>query len=246
MSYLSHSRGRAIGVRFLIISLILAAFPQVDLFVSGLFYAEGFPFDETWLQRSIRMVTTAVLAVSILGAAAVYLLNRLLGRDVWGIDGRRVGYLVLVLAIGAGLVVNFTLKDNFGRARPRDIAEFGGGKAFTPAFSVGTECRKNCSFSSGEAAAGFFPIALVYAFARRRRAAFVAAILFGAAVSVARIAAGAHFLSDTIVSFFVMWLLADALYFAMGLAPRHAAPQPLPLGASRTAVAATTHRAPAE
>jgi lipid A 4'-phosphatase len=246
LSYLSQPRGRAIVVRFLLTSIILAAFPQADLFVSGLFYADGFPFDETWLQRSIRVVTTAVVGISILGAGAVYLLNRLLGRSLWNIDGRRVGYLVLVLALGAGLIVNLALKDNFGRARPRDIAEFGGGRTFTPAFSVSAECHKNCSFSSGEAAAGFFPIALAYALGRRRGVAFVAAILFGVVVSVARIAAGAHFLSDTIVSFFIMWLLADALYYAMGLAPREKARRLLPVGASPSTVAATRHRSPAE
>lgn len=246
MSYLSQSRGRAIVVRFLVTSLVLAAFPQADLFVSGLFYADGFPFDETWLQRSIRVLTTVVLGISILGVAAVYLLNRLLGRSLWSIDGKRVGYLVLVLALGAGLIVNLALKDNFGRARPRDVAEFGGARTFTPAFSVSAECHKNCSFSSGEAAAGFFPIALAYALARRRRAAFIAAILFGSAVSVARIAAGAHFLSDTIVSFFIMWLLADALYFAMGLAPKEQALQRMPKSASPTRVAATSRRAPVE
>jgi lipid A 4'-phosphatase len=246
LGYLSQLHGRAIIVRFLVTSFILATFPQLDLYVSGLFYADGFPFDETWLQRSMRVATTAVLGISILGAGAVYLLNRLLGRELWTVDGRRVGYLVLVLALGAGLVVNLVLKDNFGRARPRDIAEFGGTRTFTPAFTVSAECHKNCSFSSGEAAAGFFPIALAYAFARRRRAAFIAAILFGSAVSVARIAAGAHFLSDTIVSFFIMWLLADALYFVMGLARPEQARALVPIGASRTTVAATSHRARVE
>jgi lipid A 4'-phosphatase len=246
LRHLNQPRGRAIVARFLAASVVLAAFPQVDLFVSGLFYADGFPFDETWPQRSIRTVTTAVVSLSVLGAGAVYLFNRVLGRRFGGIDGKRVAYLVLVLALGAGLIVNLALKDNFGRARPRDVAEFGGTRTFTPAFSVSGECRKNCSFSSGEAAAGFFPIALAYALGRRRRAVFIAAIVFGSVVSVARIAAGAHFLSDTVVSFFIMWLLADALYFAMGLAPREATRQLMPVGASPSRVAATTRRAPVE
>jgi lipid A 4'-phosphatase len=246
LRYLNRSRGRAIVVRFLVTSIVLAAIPQLDLFVSGLFYADGFPFDETWLQRSIRTATTVVLGISILGVAAIYLLNRVLGSRVWSIDGKRVGYLVLVLALGAGLVVNLVLKDNFGRARPRDIAEFGGSRVFTPAFAVSAECRKNCSFSSGEAAAGFFPIALAYAFGRRRRVVFVAAVLFGSVVSVARIAAGAHFLSDTIVSFFIMWLLADALYFAMGLARPEPVRPLVSIGASPTTVAASRHRARVE
>jgi len=109
------------------------------------------------------------------------------------------------------------LKDNFGRARPRDVVEFGGYKQYTAPFVVGGQCGKNCSFSSGEAAGGFFALALALALSRRR-AALVVAAGFGAFVSFCRIASGAHFLSDTVVSFFVMLLVADVLYYYLVLA----------------------------
>jgi lipid A 4'-phosphatase len=121
-------------------------------------------------------------------------------------------YLLLVLTVGAGLIVNVGLKDNFGRARPRDIAEFGGTKQFTAAYVVGRECNTNCSFSSGDAAGGFFSLALALALSRRR-AVLAAAVAVGIVVSLARIASGAHFFSDTVVSFFVMLMVADVLHF---------------------------------
>ena len=60
-----------------------------------------------------------------------------------------------MLVLGAGLVVNGILKDDFGRARPRDIEAFGGSSQFTPAFVVSHECDRNCSFSSGDGAGAF-------------------------------------------------------------------------------------------
>jgi lipid A 4'-phosphatase len=90
--------------------------------------------------------------------------------------------------------------------------EFGGSQVYTPAFVASNACHKNCSFSSGEAAGGFFAVAVAWALGRRR--ALVAAGLgLGAFVSFCRVASGAHFLSDTVVSFFVMLLVADVLYY---------------------------------
>ena len=144
----------------------------------------------------------------------VYLVNRFSKRALWKVDGKKVCYLFLVLVVGSGLIVNVVLKDNFGRARPRDIVEFGGSKLFTPAFVVSKECKKNCSFSSGESAGAFFSIALALALTRRRRL-FAAAVGLGVLVSLCRIAAGGHFFSDTVVSFFVMLILADVLHHYM-------------------------------
>ena len=219
MGYVNQARARFIIVCFTLCSLLLVAFPQVDLFVSGLFYADGFPFIATPLQKLIREATTFFLCATFAVFVAAWSFNRLRRRNLWGIDGRKVCYLLLVLVLGAGLIVNFGFKDHFGRARPRNVVEFGGSQTFTPAFALSSQCRKNCSFSSGEAAAGFFSIAIVYALGRRRRAIVATAVAFGMVVSIARIAAGAHFFSDAVVSFFVMWLLADCLHHYMRLAP---------------------------
>jgi lipid A 4'-phosphatase len=219
LGYLMRGRGRNILLCFVATSVLLVMFPQIDLAISGIFAASGFSFAGTAWQRFVRGMTTAFLCVSIVGIVLLYLTNRALERSVLSFDGKRLAYVLIVLVVGAGLIVNLALKDNFGRARPRDVVEFGGGKIFTAAFAISTECRKNCSFSSGEAAAGFFSIALVYALGRRRRMALVAAISFGAIISMARIASGAHFLSDTIVSFFIMWFVADGLHYYMRLDP---------------------------
>jgi len=211
MHYLKFRRSRIILAAFACFSILAVTFPAIDISISRLFFHAGFPRDQGW-QLFMHDALNWFLCVSIGGVAAIYSWNVLRKRNVLGIDGRRVAYLFLVLIVGGGLIVNVMLKDNFGRVRPRDIVEFGGTKQFTPAFVVSRECNTNCSFSSGDAAGGFFSIALALALTRRR-AVFAGAIAIGAVVSLGRISSGAHFFSDTVVSFFVMLLVADALYY---------------------------------
>ncbi|HKU17172.1 MAG TPA: phosphatase PAP2 family protein [Steroidobacteraceae bacterium] len=195
-------------------SLLFKAFPGVDIGVSRLFFDGSFYLRQRWWATFMHESMGWFLCLCLTGVVGLYAWNKLSKRNLCGIDGKRVVYLFLVLIVGAGLIVNVALKDNFGRARPRDIAEFGGSRQYTPPFVVSGECDKNCSFSSGEAAGGFFPLALALAFGRRR-ALFVAAAGFGVVVSFCRVATGAHFFSDTVVSFFVMLTVAEVLYFYM-------------------------------
>jgi lipid A 4'-phosphatase len=224
MAYLKKGRSQIILACFLLFSLVVVMFPAIDIGVSRLFYHGGFPRDQWW-QSLLHDSLNWFLSVSLGSVVVVYALNKILKRNFFNVDGRRVIYLFAVLIIGAGLIVNWTLKDNFGRARPRDVAEFGGHKVFTPAFVISHECRTNCSFSSGDAAGGFFSLALVFALARRSRVALVAGVAVGLIESMARISSGAHFFSDTGVSFFVMLITADVLYFyiVMTAAERRAA-----------------------
>jgi lipid A 4'-phosphatase len=218
MQYLKLGRSQIILASFVLFSLVVAVYPAIDISISRLFFHGHFPRDQWW-QALLHDSLNWFLGVSLGAVVALYAINRLYKRKICNVDGKRVAYLFLVLAIGAGLIVNVGLKDNFGRARPRDVAEFGGPKVFTPAFVISHECRTNCSFSSGDAAGGFFSLALVFALARRRRVALVAAIAVGGIESVARISSGAHFFSDTGVSFFVMLIVADVLCFYLVMTP---------------------------
>ncbi len=188
--------------------MLLVAFPGADLGISGLFFDHGFFMaDQSWTRILHASVTWFVVG-SLIAVATAYAFNRM--------AGRKAVYLLLVLAFGGGFVVNGMLKDGFGRARPRDVAEFGGAGRFTPAFVLSSACDRNCSFSSGDSAGAFFALAFTFA-GGRRRLATTAAAGYGVLVSAARIAAGAHFLSDTIVSFFVMLVVSDALHYRMFL-----------------------------
>lgn len=237
MGYLKRGRSQVILASFLLFSVLVTVFPAIDIAISRFFFHDGFPRDQWW-QSTLHDSLNWFLGLSLGAAVSLYVINRVFGKKICDVDGRRVVYLFLVLIIGAGLIVNVVLKDNFGRARPRDVAEFGGHKTFTPAFVVSSECRTNCSFSSGDAAGGFFSLALVFALARRRRTALVAGLAVGGIESLARISSGAHFFSDTGVSFFVMLIVADVLYYYMIVAPdERMAPLPAPILAPAYATA---------
>ena len=211
MHYLKLRRSRTILVLFAASALLFMAFPAIDIFISRLFFDQGFYLRREWWTTLMHESMGYFLSLSLASVVALYLWNKLTKRNLCGVDGRRVAYLFLVLILGAGVIVNMALKDNFGRARPRDIVQFGGTEHYTPPFVISGECNRNCSFSSGEAAGGFFSLALAFALSRRRAWLVVGAGL-GAIVSFCRIASGAHFFSDTVVSFFVMLIVADVLY----------------------------------
>lgn len=211
MNYLRLQRCRVIVGSFLLFAVFILAFPGVDLQIAGVFH-DGHTFlKDQWWQKLLQDGLVYFLGISFGAVVAVYLWNRLFGTNIGNVDGRRVVYLLLVGIIGAGLIVNVAFKNNVGRARPRDVAEFGGTRHFTPPFIPANQCRTNCSFSSGDAAGAFFAIALATALSQRRRY-LAAAIGFGIVVSIARISAGAHFFSDTVTSFFVMLIVSDVLF----------------------------------
>jgi len=116
--------------------------------------------------------------------------------------------LIISLAIGPGLIVNTLFKNQFGRARPIDIEEFGGHKTFSRSFVLSDQCNVNCSFTSGHAAAAYYLTSFAFIVSRRRFAEFFhAGILIGSIVGFGRIVQGAHFLSDVLGSGFIVVLV---------------------------------------
>lgn len=218
LRYLKLARARRVLGLFAGSSLLFVGFPALDLRVSRLFFdGRGFPLASRWGTELLQDCVTYFIAGALALVLGVWAVNAVTRRRLLGVDGRVVGYLLLVLIVGAGLIVNLAFKDNFGRARPRNVTEFGGAQPFTPAFVISDACPTNGSFSSGDAAGAFFAFALVFALGRRRSMLWPA-VAFGALISFARVASGAHFLSDVLVSFFVMWITADAMHFYL-LAP---------------------------
>ena len=220
MDYLRLRRTRLMLGSFLLFALLISVFPRIDIQISSLFF-DGTSFWHVWWQKLLKDALGYLLGMAVLAVVLIYVCNRLLNRNICGVDGRRVVFVLLVGIVGAGLIVNVALKDHLGRARPRHIEEFGGTKQFTPLFVPSRECRVNCSFSSGDAAGAFLSLALAKALTRRRRY-YVAALGFGALVSLARVSAGAHFLSDTVVSFFIMLIVTDVFWHYIVREPMNA------------------------
>jgi lipid A 4'-phosphatase len=179
------------------VALVFVLWPEIDLAVAALAHrpGAGFVLGGDPVAEGIQLWLGRVVALW--GGASLALL-------AWGIarrDGARIRlalYLALSLAIGPGLIVNQLFKENWGRARPSQVTEFGGDRIFSPAFVIAGQCPRNCSFVSGDASVGFATLALALLAARRRGVAIAAAIGTGAALGAMRIAQGGHFFSDVV------------------------------------------------
>ncbi len=206
---------RVAAALFALLAIIFVAWPGIDLAVSRQFFnAEtGWAFSGRnlpvfeWLYRGVPRLGQALLVL--LTAA---LLLGCLPRLVW-LRSRRAmfGFLLAAALLGPVLLVDATLKDVWGRARPATVEAFGGSQRFAPAFVISDQCHKNCSFVSGHVATASFVMAFGWLAAPAiRRRWLLASLGTGALLAVVRLSAGGHFLSDTIFAWF-------ATYFSLWL-----------------------------
>lgn len=195
------------------VALFLLA-PGIDLWATGLFYREGEGF---FLGRPLLPIHDAVPWLTRL------LLFGLLGGILFAslsaaarASRKALFYLLTVLLIGPGLLVNTVFKDQWGRARPAQVQEFGGTAQFSPAWVPSNQCARNCAFVCGDASVGFFLLAPAFLFAQRRRTWLAVGLVTGGFLGLVRMAQGGHFLSDVIFSFYVVyfsaWLLHRMFY----------------------------------
>ena len=189
---------------------LFLAFPELDRMASASVYQTGHGFA---LQGNAVFDFVhdriGILAGAIALAALVIVFTARNGNRLapWR---RSAAFVLLILLLGPGLVVNTVFKDHWGRARPAQTVEFGGKAHFTPAWVISDQCNKNCSFVCGDASIGFAFVAFAF-ISRRPRRWLVGGIALGAALGLMRIAQGGHFLSDVVFSFYAVWFTAWAL-----------------------------------
>lgn len=188
---------------------VFSLWPELDLHVSqafmgpdGQFVGRSQPLvmgvyhTVPWVGRGLALLALAVALGAWLSPG-----SRL--RPPWR---RRLAALGLSLLLGVGLMVNGALKEQWGRARPGDLALLGGNAEFSPALRPVSQCRTNCSFVSGHAATGFALMSLGMAGApRTRRRWGIVGFAAGLLVGLGRVAQGGHFVSDVLFAGLVMW-----------------------------------------
>ncbi len=192
---------------------IMLALLDADITVSSRFHIDGrWPIGELfpwkflyWLDRKPAILIASVgLAAALIGFFKKRM-RSFLGPGL---------FLVLLLAIGPGLFVNAIFKDHWGRPRPREIQQFGGTRQFQQPWQPGIR-GKGRSFPSGHSSAAFYLCSPYFIFRRTRptiaKLWLAGGIVFGIAMSYARIAQGGHFLTDTLWSFGMVWLVAVIL-----------------------------------
>jgi lipid A 4'-phosphatase len=150
-----------------------------------------------------------LLVLALLPLGALVLRHRQ-GLRFWDVPAA-----VASMVLANALVANVIFKGLWGRARPRDLALFGGDAAFTPAWVPADQCTSNCSFIAGDVAFIVSIAAIVLLFPAGKRLGWSLYLLvIGLVVSFLRMAVGAQFLSDTIFAVLITMpvvLLVDAL-----------------------------------
>jgi lipid A 4'-phosphatase len=188
--------------------LIYLVWPGLDLPASAWFYRTDSGFwidDQPWVQV-VHHTVPWVGRLLLVGSLAVWLLGHFGRRTELRRLRRPAAALFLGLVLGLGLLAHGVLKENWGRARPVQVSQFGGEASFTPPWQPTSECRRNCSFVSGHAGTGFALIALgALATARRRRFWLVTGWSAGLLLGALRIAQGGHFLSDVLFGGLLLW-----------------------------------------
>jgi membrane-associated PAP2 superfamily phosphatase len=193
---------------------------DLDVRVARHFYVpgEGWPVGAQPLWKFLKsygVVPAWILATGALGVWIASFFRTRLRRM-----RREAMYLVFVMVIGPGVLVNDVFKEQWGRPRPRDLVEFGGQRDYVAPL-IKSPREHGGSFASGHAATGFYLVA-PYFLLRRRWPARAAAVLatglvYGFLVGYARIAQGAHFLSDVIWALGIVYFTAVSLFYLLRL-----------------------------
>lgn len=189
---------------FALVALLLTIFPKLDISFSALFYL--FPLDFIYktnpiavsIFRLVPIITTVFGSFCFLYALYSLYQNRSLSSPV---------FFLLIALIGP-LLINYGLKEYFGRARPRHILEFAGDKAFTPAAIISDQCVESCSFPSEHASMGYYFSTISYIVpAQYKTITFLAGTFLGSIIGIARVVQGGHFLSDVIYSGLITFII---------------------------------------
>ena len=119
------------------VSFIFMGFPQIDIAVSALFYKpeQNFLlrdtplhlFVDSWIRPSIKYLAVAFVVACVS--------KLFFGQSAVKRRFNIVAFLFASFLVGPVLLVNGLLKEFIGRARPKNIIEYGGTKIFTCLFS---------------------------------------------------------------------------------------------------------------
>lgn len=146
---------------------------------------------------------------------------------------RRALYILLVILLGPGVLVNLIVKDHWGRPRPVHTLEFGGKEDFVPAGRIGSSEGK--SFVCGHCSVGYAFFVLYFLSQNHKVLYFLMTLALALTMGFTRMAAGGHYLSDILWSGYLVFLVAYVLYYGWFIeVPLFRKPKPETLPAERS------------
>jgi membrane-associated PAP2 superfamily phosphatase len=205
---------------FLAGATALCAATGLDLALARRFYLVGTGWGLTELNPWRFLYRYGIIPAYLLVGAALVLLAAGYFKPAYACWRRSAFFLVLMIILGPGLLVNTVFKDHWGRPRPRQIQVFGGDRQFHQVWERGVGGTGR-SFPSGHASAAFYLMAPYFVLrARNRRRARLAlglGISYGIFMGVARMAQGGHFVSDVLWAGGMVYLAGLFLYYLLRL-----------------------------
>ncbi len=182
-------------------ALVPTLWTGLDLQAAALFAGTQAPVNAVnwwwveWINGWIPAVFRACLVITLLGWLVAQFGSR------WQAWRLPLAFVVVAGVLGPGMVVNWGFKENWQRARPYQVENFGGPQKFSRAAVISDQCNNNCSFVSGHVSCGVFLISLGLVHRRRQRRWAAIGVASGLVIGFARMADVAHWLSDVLWAF---------------------------------------------
>lgn len=204
----------------LLATIVFSLMPQIDIAVSRFFVGPdgSFILNHSAFWRAMRRASLNGYTIWYVAIVVAGIWAWLAKSPALGLTWPKWLYLALCSIAGPLLVTNIVLKEEWGRWRPREVIDLGGGEQFTSPLDLSGTCNSNCSFVSGEVSSMVMAfIALAFMTTRMRPVFYILTAVMGGFVAFLRIGQGGHFLSDTLFAAALMMLVAAALYRLMFL-----------------------------
>ena len=197
-------------VLFFFVAVFVGVGHSLDLYFSSLFYyGEGQFVLQNYYSITIffrKIILPLILVyVFILPFVSLFLPIKNIYFN-YGFKPKDIFFLWFAGFINLIIIINLGLKTLWGRARPGDVIQFEGKESFSPWFEISNACNTNCSFVSGDSSVGF-SLVLLY-FLTKSIYIFWLSLIAGTMLGVIRILEGGHFLSDVLLSGFLIFVLS--------------------------------------
>lgn len=205
-----------LGVLLLLMLLTTLVFWNIDLDqqVAAWFYhpehpRNPWPTQHWWLVKPLYDYAFPVTLWAGIIAFLVYLFGHF--HHYTARFRRRALYILLVIAVGPGLVVNVIVKDHWGRPRPIHEKTFGGQFDYVPPGRIANTPDK--SFVCGHCSVAYSFVVLYFLSQNHKLLYLLLALVLGWGMGSTRMIAGGHYLSDVLWSGYLVFLVAYALYY---------------------------------
>lgn len=204
-------------IPILCMAIITPLTPWLDMKIARFFYDHGMGKGDIFVSHPFLdfLYEFGVVPAQIASLLSALVLLLSYALPTWKKWRSPALVLFLTMVIGAGFIVHTIFKDHWGRPRPRQVIEFGGHQEFRPFYKPNFfhQPEPSKAFPCGHCTMGFYFFAFGILALRYKRMGLMIlfmsiAVILGILLGLARMAQGAHFLSDVLMSGLIMWLTA--------------------------------------